>query len=276
LFPDHKPCNIASDVAFANRLINLPPKVQLEPGSPREHRDQHRKELDSVSNAADPESVEDLQSSQEQQIDELFTANIAFKTLQIMGQILRNFPGSLRGETKLEITKESYLLGLRGLNAVVKIIDQHIDSLREFLGHVVLEGHDSKSEESRARKTDSFLYMLTLLFSCGIIKHVSQAVGSEHLKATYKDVLQDNSENGVALIDISVKIDHFGHFPEKEIAKLYERLEGNPFALNILRILVRDHLYLYNVNVKTRQRICHKLQIDAFDPKMLTRREKKS
>jgi hypothetical protein len=57
--------------------------------------------------------------------------NAAMKTVQVIGQSLRNFPGSLRGDLKREMALESYRLGLRTFGMLCRIISTNIESVQQ-------------------------------------------------------------------------------------------------------------------------------------------------
>jgi hypothetical protein len=63
-----------------------------------------------------PESVDE-------KIEEILQHNAAFKTIQILGQVLKNFTGSLRGGPKRQLMEECYGLGLRVLGNIFRVAE---------------------------------------------------------------------------------------------------------------------------------------------------------
>ena len=97
LYDESLPCNFESDLKFAQELItkSTPPQVMLESGDTKSHREKYRSELDRF----DDETEEHRALEEENQsVEGMIKLNEALKTLQIMGQVLRNFPGSLEGQ----------------------------------------------------------------------------------------------------------------------------------------------------------------------------------
>ena len=95
----------------------------------------------------------------------------------------------------------------------------------------------------------------------GILKRVSDSLGSEDLRHTYDEVRSELGESKVAtrLIDLSIRLDHFGSLPESDIFDLERRLRRNPTAWTILSMLVAQHIALYPTHWKTRQKL-----VDVF------------
>ena len=317
LFAEYEPCDMTTHVAFASRLSSAPIQLQLPDGSEKERRDEQRAALDEsyrvreerlreeeepeldesesdplLSDVADSLSkVEEVEpdkgkqieirnDSEDKELDDLLKFNAALKTLQIMGQILRSFPGTLHGELKIEIARESYLLGLRALHRLLNLFEGNIDLFREQFAEAVVSEEllpadtEEQQQELRERAND-WLYHLMLAMSYSFLKRISYAVGSEYLKETYKRIVSSGESVSINLIDVSIKLDHFAIFPTSEVLALHERLEKQVFADTILRRMVYDYLYSYTIDYRLRQSICSKLNIKANSPKMLTQGNKK-
>jgi len=198
-------------------------------------------------------------------LDPVMHLNIALKTQQILGQILKNFPGSLEGDTKLRIAGQCYGLGLRALAAILDLIRQHktalVEDIRSFLAKETAE-QDVERLSEKARHT---LGGMAHLIAFGLIKRVSHAVGSPDLTETYERILGSKPTIALQLIDTSIKLDHSAALPESEIGGLVERVARAPFSMSILQHLVVQRFYLFPADYKVRQRICELLGI-AYKP----------
>lgn len=277
LYAGYEPCDLDTHLSFASHLTGKPLPLHLDDGNLREHNQEIRDKMDEADRLAllVADGDEETRERESQELDNVSQMNAALKTLEVMGQILRNFPGSLPGDLKLKIANESYMLGLRTLRALYTLMDEHLEELRLFFSEVIEHFRQIKDTDELAKATDDFLYALIFGASYGLIKRVSQAVGSEQLEETYKQIADPRSPISVALIDLSIKLDHFRQFPLEEIERIKELASKNPFATSLLRCFVRDHLYLYPVNYQTRQLVCAKLDIAANDPKMLVPNDKR-
>lgn len=63
------------------------------------------------------------------------------------------------------------------------------------------------------------------------------------------------------MIDVAVRLDHLASFPENEVSTLSDRTSKLPFARGILTLFVHRHFYLYESDMRLRQRICALLGI---------------
>src|SRR5205807_4352990 len=100
-----------------------------------DQEDERRQELEEISD-------EDYKTEYKRELSDVLKINIAVKTLQVLGQILRNSPGSLRGDLKVAITKESYKVGLRTLRVLLSIAETNLDDFRRYFAAIIGEQRD--------------------------------------------------------------------------------------------------------------------------------------
>ncbi|HEV2912855.1 MAG TPA: metallophosphoesterase [Pyrinomonadaceae bacterium] len=276
LYAEYDPFNLDSHVDFANRLQLEAPRPLLLDGDTQANRDNYLREMDEVERSL--ERTEDLKEDDdlqlEREMNDLVRLNVASKTLQIMGQILRNFPGALRREQKLELATECNQLGLRTIKVIFDAIEENTDFLRLHIGEFLREIDKSIKEENLAHKVDRLFFGLMGVVAYGFMRRTAQAIGSEHLKETYQEVLNENPMNSTKLIDLMIKLEHFRPFPEKEVLDLDLQLQNNNLALTILRHIVRDYFHLHKEGYQLRQKICDKIGIQFRDQRMIESKSK--
>lgn len=276
VFSESPACDLDEDVKFLLYGKRALPKFAVYKDERKDAKTKMLRALDDAEQLSEANKAP--VQTRDDSLKELDTApqiNVAFKTIQIMGQILRNFPGTLRGELKREIALESYLLGLRTLKVLVGSIESKLDNVRTLVKDLLLTEKLVKDPQELDRKADQFIYFLSLALSAGIIKAISFSVGSEELRQTYRELKQLNSTIPFALIDVSIKLDHFRPLREAEIYELADRLgKSHQFSKNILQALVTEYVYLYPVKEATVQRLCSKLGIKLSRARALGKRGK--
>ena len=82
------------------------------------------------------------------------------KTLQILGQILKNHPGNIEAARKEEIARECYQLGFRILGSVNRLLEE---GRAELVDHVLTALREDKLEEDHVKKTKRLLLFSGLL-----------------------------------------------------------------------------------------------------------------
>ena len=76
--------------------------------------------------------------------------NLALRTLEVLGQLVKNFPGSLKGSEKHDLIKESYSLGLRIISMLFGIFQENPEGMIDLVVDRVIEQHPEYSRSCRA------------------------------------------------------------------------------------------------------------------------------
>lgn len=276
-YSEHNPCDLDEHVKHINNVQYELKPLSLTNEDTKTNRIKHEKDLDDFDYLADGGNIQyELDELDEQRkLDDIMKINVAFRTLKIMGQVLRNFSGILLGPTKLNLTRESYFLGLRILKFMLVLIDENVDYFREILSNLLQEHEQITDLDILEKRTNELLFKVQAGLSHGLIKRISQAVGSRHLRETYKSILTEENQLSVKLIDVAIKLDHFVGFPKKDVEEIYKAIRKNPFTLSILQTLVRDRFLLFTESRTLRQSVCDTVGIKIDIPKMLSKKSKK-
>jgi Calcineurin-like phosphoesterase len=273
VYEDWQPAQLSDDVEFLRELVSPPLSPEYIEHDQQTARREMLERLDEHEAARPPESepAEPALEPAAALVDPVMRLNVALKSQQILGQILKNFPGSLEGDTKIRIAQECYGLGLRALAAIFDLIKTHkaaiVDEIRNFLSRE----RPGLAPDDLVRRARQSLGAVAYLIAYGLIKRISNAVGSPDLTETYERLLSPDPSIALSLVDTSIRLDHFAGFPEAETAHLAERLETKLFAKSVLQHMVIQRFYLFPADYKLKQRVCAKLgipykPIQAMDP----------
>jgi len=117
-------------------------------------------------------------------MDPTRNVGIALRTLNILGQVLKNFPGTLEKNPKLKVAKTSYELGLRTLSYILAIIkDTREDLVHEAVERIRSDNPEEDVMEIR-EKVQDLLASICQAVSFGMIRRTVNAVGSSELSKT--------------------------------------------------------------------------------------------
>jgi hypothetical protein len=285
MYADLAPCDLDKDVAFLSGSVSQTLSFPAPNVDYLRNRREDQQELDRTDrpSAGDEEYDSDEDSTAYEASDDLeletdrrrlLGLNPALKALQVLGQILRNFTGSLTGELKKEIAQQCYDLGLRSIQAIFSVIRNRTGDIVTVLAAVLARsGRFSDHSEAEIRiEAERFLFFMCQGFAYGLIQRVSFAVGSAHLKQVYAEILADApSVVAIELIDASIKLEHLRTIDAQSLVSFFNRVAKNPVASTILRNMVYDHLRLFPVEVSTRQLLLDKLGFRQGNPRFLLR-----
>lgn len=262
-----EPAKLEDDVQTLNELIVSIPKMLIENKGALENRQDRQVAIDEIEKgreetASDKVIILDEEYDNYEQFDIISKINWATKTLEIMGQILKNYYGSTTADKKLLLGEEAFLLSMRALNTFLKSFSENKDNILREMERVLKEKDivDTVKGENISRK---FIFNLISAISHYFIKKVSSTVGTINLEETFLKVLDKNDMISVKLIDLAIKLDHGHAIPFKDIENFIKDLPNtNHLALHILRVLAVEHMYMFHVEFRDRHKIIDMLDIN--------------
>lgn len=267
-----EPCNFDGHTQFLNRLYTEPPGViQLPNGDTATNRDAYRAKMDDLEREApDPWDGEKIAYSDE--LDDFVKITIALKSMYLLGQVLRAFPGAIKQDLKTQIARECYLLGLRVLTVAANSVEAHTDELRQYFATLIKEQRAVTKPWEIPASAEEVILNLMHAWAFGIIKKISESVGLAELEATYDEVLADSGELlSVQFVDLSIRLDHCYQFPEEQVRSLHSEVRKNRFSHSVFRDLVVHYFSLFRSTSAIRQKYGKLLGIEeasnvrAFD-----------
>lgn len=264
LFSSEAECNIETDTIFLGQIIADIPKFVLDGDNP-EARRRHLLARKDQNEFNDPDPPQDPPPFDEVDTDEkladILKINVAFKTMQILGQILRNYPGSLIASDKLRLGRETYSLGLRLLKFMLDALEKNKEEIVQLLFTLLQERHPTWSEARLKTRVGDTLFNLTEGIVFLVMKHIADSAGDEILALTFDELLREATNPSYRFIDLSIRLFHFSQFPENEVIDLYKDFEQKPFPTQLLRHNVWYFFYLFTVRTDLVQSMCRRLQI---------------
>jgi hypothetical protein len=145
------------------------------------------------------------------------------------------------------------------------LLQNNLESIRGTIENLVLQHRPKAEEEAASVEAGKILAHLVEAGIFSMIKRVSFSVGLEELRETYLAVRKKFGESHLParLIDLSIQLDHFAKMPMADIEDLRDATSSLVVPYNILLMLVLEHLYLFPVEYKDRQRLSGLLKFDS-------------
>jgi UDP-2,3-diacylglucosamine pyrophosphatase LpxH len=281
LFADVEETDILKDAAFTASMLPKPPKQELELTHPEENRLralEHRDATEDGVERNDATYSYRLESAEpdEAEVDlATMSINQAVKTIQIAGQILRNFGGRLEGARKLDLADACYALTLRMMKWIYKGFEENEQGLIDAARVSICERHMKIDPTTATEYANMMVFGLLKLATFGLIKQVSTAIGLEKLSPVFTKLLDRKSTVGRRLIDLSIRLDHFSTVPEETVTKLRNDVSGSLIVTDVLRQLVFYRFYYFLAPMPVKQRVCDQMGIKLV-PVLLDRDHKRN
>lgn len=190
--------------------------------------------------------------------------NLTFKSVDLLGQLTRNYHESLKTAPKLKLLTEAIEAPLRALEAIFSLMRNDPDTLLDMLrsrlkDEFELDNHSNDEIEVIARR---MLFNLMKGVSFAIIKKISSAIGSRELLPVINLIHNGESKsNALRLIELSVQLDLGGLGSIEAIAKMAKDFKLNTISGALLQDLIRYYLYMFKENTNNKKSVCSILKI---------------
>ncbi len=182
---------------------------------------------------------------------------MAFKLLELIGQIMKSNYASLDGPTKLQLCEEAYSLTLRTLREFYQDLNECQDVLIEVVLDLLSEENKEKDDIEAVRQAArNVVFGMAANISKAIIKKSSINLGSIDIQKTLSKALANNSSSVAKMLDISIKFEHFKTLPFKEIGIFKKEIDGSILPSFLLKILTIEHLYKYERSYQEKDKLC--------------------
>ncbi|WP_405607030.1 metallophosphoesterase [Polaribacter sp. Asnod1-A03] len=213
-----------------------------------------------------------------EEIDSISKVNKAFKTIEILGYIIKNRYASLTGTDKSNLVEELYKLGLRSLKFLFKTLLEGEEYIKnEIIELIKKDPNGSLTVREREGLAKQFMFNLLYMISYSIFKRISSSISSKDLEITFSDVRaklavsgDDKKNNAISLIDIAVILEYSKTFPEKDIKRLVDEIKHNPLAFHILRRLGLNFMRMIPMKEQDQQRASNLLNISIKSQRVIT------
>lgn len=189
----------------------------------------------------------------------------SFRSIEIIGQIIKNRKGSLEINRLSELVTEIYTTGFRTIGYYSELLG----SMKEDLKKIVNNDIDIDAGKNEiVGKINLFLQMMSLKFCLSVFNKLVHCVGTQELREIYKKVAESLNSPASKLVTFSIN-SYYGKISVKEVKNLAEEFKDNIVALRILKSTVRFYVYNRNLDFDTKQRLASAAKMTII-PQVLT------
>ena len=200
-----------------------------------------------------------------QERENIYNLDNAYRTIEVMGQILKNYPGTIVASTKNELLEAAYGLGMRTLTYTNEILYGGIENVFEEI-RKQLQPNPTPIELGKmaevSRNLNGVMDNIFALLSYATIRKLAESLANRALSP----VIMHSPLNGKVAYDLirsSIQLNEFGVISVDIIINEYDDYmeNDNIFAAKLLRLLVFDHYYVYgSKDHRNRQKIWEKMK----------------
>lgn len=257
-FKNRAPVTFNGDTGAIAKLIEEAPKLGYEGGAPLEHRARRDELLDEMDDGHD--GLAEKEEANEE-LSLLAQLTVLFKTVDILGQILKNQYSRIPRRRKTEVLDELFSGPLRALSDFFNFLQKYPDHLISEIEEV-LKKRGNVDEAERKKIAVKVVAAITQMVSAGLLFRISQSVSSDDLLEDIQEVVKKNGTLAYKLIEVGVLLDSPRDMPRKQLTEVLEEAKTNSIASRITQLLVINRLYMFKTTIEDKQWLSSKVEID--------------
>lgn len=245
-----------------NQLVTQAPKIILQHGKEKVERDESLRHRDKAQKqfGNDDKDLNVLDFGEQ--------IILAFRTMEIIGQLLKNHAYKLDAEPKQEMFTKATNLSMRSLNALVDHFLEP-DQLLEFI-----QSEESANIESEEEAKEIVFSLAHLIITC-FIKATANFTGAEMLRKTYEKSLESNGNKAFKFVNLSIGLDHYQEPPLAELKQIANDCKTDFLAMSALRSIVQGWLRMRPMqDIKKKQMICDTVGISLKKQRQIENKKK--
>lgn len=265
LFESHDAASLArNQLAFMNDFMKKIPDLVIEQREIQNERDEHNDKLDQL------ERNEDVNEGESH--DFLANINKAFKGIEIAGQIIRNRHATLTRNSLSELADCGVSTGLRFLKYFIEISDSAKKEIVKMIALHLAEFPDLSDREIEKQAENAYLH-LTYGVINSVVRKIASSIGSKEALEIYFDLEDKKKTPAFTLIRQSIELQFNKRLDVKSLEKSVEYLHENPVGIRILKEMVVQHIYMFPVDYKEKQKLSSMLGISIQGQRFLDQRK---
>ena len=255
-FSEMNPMEFGHDVDSINGLIESAAQLVFEDTDVGQNQELTRSMRDELDDSdVDEPSIDEDGASAAIEFSKKFL--MMKKTAELLGQVTRNYYGSIERAKKAEYLGEVFDAPMRGLRIFIEVIMSDPDAFVAELSRVISEKSSKEVDENKLKqeaKTAAFNIMG--LISTGMILQTAQQIVSEKLRDDICNLVDQKNNNAYSLIGAATRLIQPGRLPFSDLEKLAKKIQGNSFAFRIFQSMVVYHLHMFHMTEIDKQKLC--------------------
>ena len=194
----------------------------------------------------------------------------SFRSIEIVGQIIKNRKGSLEINSLKEMIKELYTTGFRTIFYSSEILGVAKD---EIIKAVEKEIGQNSTHFEIEQKITQFISYFRFRTCLGIFTKLMLSIGHKDLRTLYIEVGKELNTPAAKLVSFTIN-SYYNTISINELTNLANEFKDNVVALQILRARAKSYIYNKNPDHKTKAKIISALNLSIGPTKIPLKQNK--
>ncbi len=212
-----------------------------------EKRDTQKPALDKLENEAEDEG-EDLL---------LIEIRKSAKSIEIIGQIMRNQSGTFKKDRLNQLFQEGQNAGLRLLKSFIDLMNDNENDMDEIIRQILLQMTKEGESELSKDKAKTFVTRFSYAIIFGWLYKIVDSLGYDKLIDTADKINSKTNTPASKLINFSIHAWYKKQINIEKLKSLYDDFDKNKnyTAKYILKDIVSRHIYMHKLDFREKQKI---------------------
>ncbi|MBX3009777.1 MAG: TIR domain-containing protein [Melioribacteraceae bacterium] len=273
LFEKYKPSELSKDeLVFFDEQIDMIVKEVLP--SHLETPEKKRTELlqleDMKEEIRESGHDSDENDSEKDDYNELIcNLRRSVKTVEVMGQIIKNRSGSLERDRLIMIFEEAMNVHLRVLSSFIELIqrkegqDEVVEMINASLSKIVRNMKKPPNEEKLEKLSRLIFWNINFEIAFSYIEKIIKSLGSDKLIEIVQEVCDRLNTPATVLIKHGILMSYNKNMQLENISMRIKDTDFSQISKKMMRFLVVNYTSTHDVDYKERQKIEAKLGIPS-------------
>ncbi|WP_125766349.1 metallophosphoesterase [Lapidilactobacillus wuchangensis] len=264
LLPNNEELNLENDVGQINNLITeLPILVLKDNHSFEENRLVYNEQQDRFDDTQNNKKNTSKVSLKERSI-ELVELDKAARISEIIGQVLKDYSGTIVASQKLELLEAAYKVSLRAGSKLLEIINSERDDLVKFVTDKIKQDNPEKdlTDVELKKISGQLVFSFCEMVCLTIVEKLIRDTGNKELEVTYRELFKITTNTAVKLTISGTVLEILYTNPKGGLIKdFYDSLKGNLLVKNMVQFMIARYLYFIDLPSNERQSISDKYAV---------------
>lgn len=200
---------------------------------------------------------------------EIQTLYTAIRSAEVLGQITKNYYGSIERSSKRENINSIIKAFLRLLNYVFDDLSKNEKDIKNQISDNISKIDKELSPSELSILSEKIVSSLVSNLSSGIIFKIAHTIYSDKLLDDIKYLSSESGENSYSLVEAAAHLMSPAQPSVSKIKGIYRNVGDNIVARKVLQDLVLYHISMFDTNLKIKQALGNLLGIKiASQPKI--------
>ena len=244
---------------FDEKIDEFLPKIE----DPIESREKKLEIEDKTENIEiNEESLYKEYNDETDNADEEYNYRKCIRTVEVIGNLVRNRHGSLPKEILKDLIKHSIYANLRIIDFIFKgVSDEEFKKYMLELIENAIKKLKMKGKNSTQNLAKSIYWKLNYNVIIFIIYKTIRSIGSENLIKVIKEISKEEKNPAMSIVKNGIMMWYLKEINLKEIIDDFDKYNYSEVAKYILKYLVMMYSSTHIINYKERQQLSSKLGI---------------